>query len=82
MIKSRGWVKLCWNEFLVETYDKWWHEKTNKWKQVGEGLDSVGMNFVIKAYDKNIIRLVDGSNYVGMNFFVKLTSKKWIQIGV
>ena len=29
--------------------------------------------FLIKANDKNIIKLVDGSNYVGMNFFVKLS---------
>ena len=46
VIKSRGWFKLGWNEFLIT------------------------------ANDKNIITLVDGSNYVGMNFFVKLTIKK------
>ena len=63
-IKSGGWVKLCWNDFLGIS---------NKKIRKHMGVVKLCWNkFLSKANDKNVIKSGGGSNYVGMIFIVNL----------
>ena len=67
MIKSGGWINLCWNDFLSKS-----NVKMRKHMRV---VRLCWNDFFSKANDKNVIKMGTGSNYVGLIFLANLTLK-------
>ena len=66
MIKSGGWVKLCWNDFL---------SKSNKKSEKTLGIVKLCWNDFHNKSTKKLENIWELLNYVGMNFLAKQKAK-------